>query len=60
MMRTESRERRVGRARSALDDAVSRRLLYLERATAWQASASRKEERSLNARSGASEKAQTK
>jgi hypothetical protein len=45
MMRTESRDRRVGRARSALDDAVSRCLRYLERATA---------------RPGASEKAQMK
>jgi len=56
MTRTEPRQRRVGRARLALDDAASRRPAYM-----WPArrlSASKEEERTWNARPGASEKAQ--
>jgi len=58
MIGTVSRERRVGRARSALDDAVSRRPWVVGRACALGSSASEEEERSWNARPGASEKAQ--
>ena len=58
MMGTVSRERRVGRARSALDDAVSRRPWFARRACALGSSAREEEERSWNARPGASEKAQ--
>lgn len=56
MTRTEPRQRRLGRARLALDDAASRRPAYM-----WPAqrlSASKEEERTWNARPGASEKAQ--
>jgi len=56
MTRTEPRQRRVGRARLALDDAASRRPAYM-----WPArrlSTSKEEERTWNARPGASEKAQ--
>ena len=56
MTRTEPRQRRVGRARLAPDDAASRRPAYM-----WPArrlSASKEEERTWNARPGASEKAQ--
>jgi hypothetical protein len=55
-----SRERRVGRARSALDDAVSRRPWSVGRACVLGSSASEEEERIWNARPGASEKAQKK
>jgi hypothetical protein len=57
MMGTASRERRVGRARSALDDAARRRLARL-RATELRSSPSEEEERTWNARPGASEEAQ--
>jgi hypothetical protein len=57
MMGTASLERRVGRARSALDDAARRRLARL-RATEFRSSPSVEEERTWNARPGASEKAQ--
>jgi len=56
MTRTEPRQRRIGRARLALDDVASRRSAYM-----WPArrlSASKEEERTWNARPGASEKAQ--
>jgi len=56
MTRTEPRQRRLGRARLALEDAASRRPAYM-----WPArrlSASKEEERTWNARPGASEKAQ--
>ena len=56
MTRTEPRQRWLGRARLALDDAASRRPAYM-----WPArrlSASKEEERAWNARPGASEKAQ--
>ena len=58
MMGTESRERRVGRARSALDDAVRRRSTWRSRACEVQSSPSEEEELTRNARPGASEKAQ--
>ncbi len=58
MMRTASRERRVGRARSALDDAARRRTASLVRATEFRSSPSEEEERTWNARPGASEEAQ--
>ena len=57
MTRTEPRQRRIGRARLALDDVASRRSAYM-----WPArrlSASKEEVRTRNARpGGASEKAQ--
>ena len=59
MMGTESRERRVGRARSALDDAA-RRLVLLGQAWEWRESPSEEEVRTWYTRPGASEKAQTK
>jgi hypothetical protein len=58
MMRTASRERRVGRARSALDGAARRRTVWLVRATEFRSSPSEEEERTWNARPGASEEAQ--
>jgi hypothetical protein len=58
MIGTESRERRVGRAGSAPDDAVRRRLSCRERLWVWRSSASQEEERIWCARPGASEKAQ--
>jgi hypothetical protein len=58
MMGTASRERRVGRARSALDNAGRRRPTRLMRATEFRSSPSEEEERTWNARPGASEEAQ--
>jgi hypothetical protein len=58
MMRTASRERRLGRARSALDDAARRRTASVVRATEFRSSPSEEEERTWNARPGASEEAQ--
>jgi hypothetical protein len=60
MMGTESRERRVGRARSALDDAARRRPMWVGRTWGWRESPNEEEERTWYARPGASEKAQTK
>jgi len=60
MMMTQSGERRVGSARSALDDTVSRRPRYQGRVSALLSAASEEEERSLNVRPGASEKAPKK
>jgi hypothetical protein len=58
MMGTASRERRVGRARSALDDAATRRPAQLMQANEFRSSPSEEEERTWNARPGASEEAQ--
>lgn len=58
MMGTASRERRVGRAWSALDDTARRRPAWLMRATGFRSSPSEEEERTWNARPGASEEAQ--
>ena len=58
MMGTESRERRVGRAGSALDEAARRRPSCREQLWVWRSSASQEEEPIWCARSGASEKAQ--
>jgi hypothetical protein len=52
---TPTRERRVGRVRSALDDAASRRPAQVDRASAMLASVSKEEERILGTRPGASE-----
>ena len=60
MMGTVSRERRVGRARSALDDAARRRPPYPKHVFDLHSSSSEEEERSWNARPGASEEAQKK
>jgi hypothetical protein len=57
MMGTASRERRVGRAWSALDDTATRRPAWLMRATGFRSSPG-EEERTWNARPGASEEAQ--
>ena len=58
MMETASRERRVSRARFALDDAARRRTAWLVQATDFRSSPSEEEERTWNARPGASEEAQ--
>ena len=58
MTRTEPRQRRLGRARLALEDAASRRPAYMWPARVWRLSVSKEEERTWNARPGASEKAQ--
>jgi hypothetical protein len=60
MMGTRSRERRVGRARSALDDAARRRAPWQRLAGKLHSPPSEEEERTWYARPGASEKAQTR
>jgi hypothetical protein len=57
MMRSLSRERRKGRAWPALDDAASRRSPRGESVSVYRSSASAEEERGLDARPSASEKA---
>ena len=58
MMGTRSRERRVGRARSALDDVGRRRAPWQGLACTLQSPPSEEEERIWYARPGASEEAQ--